>query len=207
MSIAEEVALRVLTDWGAYNPAEVLSADKQLAASIGGDEAIDPLEVFELLCNVAEVAEAAVRAEIPAAQGVPVSGVSAGQHAARGATVTPSREALIQAISEAESRIDDDGSWALPEDVADAILALHPGRSEAEVTRQWGRAFWTTNNVGEKVLFVDDQDGAFRDRADAAGMTNEAYDESPYDFVVFRDVTDWTISPRADLIERGEGRG
>lgn len=80
--------------------------------SVGNEDADGMGEPFA--AHVAEVTEAAVRA---------------------GATVTPSREALIQAISVAESLADDEGAWALPEDVADAILTLLPGRSEAEVRK------------------------------------------------------------------------
>lgn len=40
------------------------------------------------------------------------------------------REALVRVISEAESATDDEGSWALPEDVADVILAAGSRRRE-----------------------------------------------------------------------------
>lgn len=90
----------------------------------------------------------------------------------RPATVTPSREALIQAISVAESLADDEGAWALPEDVADAILALLPGRSEAVVKAEALRE--AALNFGENQMIREG------------------------------DVKEWFRS-RADLIERGEG--
>ena len=46
-------------------------------------------------------------------------------------TTNEEREALARVIAEAESQTDAEGSWALPEDVADAILASDVWRNRA----------------------------------------------------------------------------
>ncbi|WP_134324553.1 hypothetical protein [Cumulibacter soli] len=60
----------------------------------------------------------------------------------------------------------------------------------AEMTEEWGRAFWTTE-CGERKLFVDDDNGAFRDYEDVAQYVPPIHAESPYDFVVSRRCTPW----------------
>ena len=53
-----------------------------------------------------------------------IGGLADALEAAQRPPVSPEvREALVRVISEAESAVDDEGAWALPEDVADAILA------------------------------------------------------------------------------------
>lgn len=77
--------------------------------------------------------------------------------------------------------------------LADAgLLAPAPLREE------WGRAY----RKADGVLFVDDQDGSFRDSDDVAQFVPPQHPDSPYDLIVKRGATDWIPVARAE----GDGR-
>jgi len=76
---------------------------------------------------------------------------------------------------------------AFPPKMIPGLLRAEP---EVETRREWGRAF----RMSDGALFVDDQDGSFDSYESAAAMTKLCWAESPYDFVVYRDVTDWQVS-------------
>lgn len=57
----------------------------------------------------------------------------------------------------------------------------------APLREEWGRAYRQTDGV----LFVDDQDGSFRDRDDVAQLVPPQHPDSPYDLIVKRGVSDW----------------
>ncbi len=66
---------------------------------------------------------------------------------------------------------------------AEQVAALGVGDGEVE----WGRAF----RQGDGTLFVDDDEGAFRDAEDVQQFTRPGNPESPYDLVVRRTVGPW----------------
>jgi len=71
-----------------------------------------------------------------------------------------------------------------------AVAAAEPHltREPSPTTTEWGRAF----RRGDGTLFVDDDDGTFRDADDVAQFVRPAHPESPYDLIVSREVAAWT---------------
>lgn len=60
----------------------------------------------------------------------------------------------------------------------------------APLREKWGRAY----RQADGGLFVDDQDGSFRDRDDVAQLVPPQHPDSPYDLIVKRGVSDWLVS-------------
>lgn len=64
----------------------------------------------------------------------------------------------------------------------------------APLREEWGRAY----RQADGALFVDDQDGSFRDIEDVAQFVPPQHPDSPYDLIVKRGVTDWIPVDRTE---------